>query len=153
MEDASNSDGHYLRNSLRLEVLPKLKELNPRLLEAMGRCASIMRDEENFWNLRLAGLWGRLVDEESRPGQLLIDRNGLKSLTAAEQRRLIYEALLRIRRQRAGTPEPLTLTGVDTVIAMLAEPTHKGLDLPGGLRAALSREQLVLTLASRFTKA
>ena len=152
MEDASNNDDHYLRNCLRLEVLPKLKELNPRLLEAMGRCASILRDEENYWTLRLTGLWTKLVDEKSRPGQLLIDRSGLESLTTAEKRRLIYEAFLMIRRQRTGTPEPLTLAGVEMVIAMLAEPAHKGLDLPGGLRAVLSRERLALSLASRFTK-
>ena len=152
VEDASNNDGHYLRNALRLDILPKLKELNPRLLEAMGRTSAIMRDEEHFWKLRLDELWTSLVDAHSRPGQLLIDRLQLENLTLAEKRRIIYECFLHIWRRRPGSPEPLTLAGVDSAIYMLSAAEHKGLDLPGGLRAELNRRNLVLSLASRLTR-
>lgn len=150
VDDASNIDGHYLRNALRLDILPKLKELNPRLLEATGRFASIRRGEEFFWTRRIAELWPQLVDTQSRPGKLLIDRHSLENLTLAEKRRMIYESFLYIRRLRPGYPGPLTLAGVDSAINMLSETDHKGLDLPGGLRAELNSRNLVLSLASRL---
>lgn len=150
VEDASNADGHYLRNALRLDILPRLKELNPRLLDAMGRFASIRRGEEIFWARRLAELWPQLVDIKSRPDKILIDRQALENLTLAEKRRMIYESFLYIWRLRPGYPGPLTLAGVDSAIKMLSEAEHKGLDLPGGLRAELDSRNLVLSLASRL---
>lgn len=148
--DESNNDDHYLRNAIRLDVLPRLKELNPRILEAIGRASSIMRNEEEFWEARLAALWRDMVDEPADGPRLSIERQKLETLTIAEKRRLIYEFFTKIRAYRPGLPEPLSLAGVDTVLAMLAQDRHRGLDLPGGLRAELEPKRLILSLASRF---
>lgn len=152
VEDASNQDASYLRNAVRLEIMPKLQELNPRFLEAVGRTALILRDEEDFWKRRLACLWADIADENISSGGIGLNRKLLAALTTAEKRRLIYEAFLKVRRTRSGFPEPPTLAGVETVLAMLDEARHRGLDLPGGLRAALNSDALIITLASRLGK-
>ena len=150
VEDLSNLDGRYLRNALRSDIIPRLLRLNPRLIEALGRSALVLRGEEDFWAAHLAGLWADLVTEET-PARFTVDRRGLSRLTAAEQRRLIYEILNKIWLTRPKAGEPLGFASVETVRSMLARARHSGLDLPGGLRAALTAEAVHFSLASRLT--
>ncbi|MFH5806260.1 tRNA lysidine(34) synthetase TilS [Alienimonas sp. DA493] len=44
-DDPTNATAAYARNRLRLDVLPRLEELNPRVREAVGRLAAAARDE------------------------------------------------------------------------------------------------------------
>ena len=150
VEDLSNNDRHYLRNAVRQDVAPILRRLNPGLVQALGRTAAILRGEEDFWAGHLADLWARMVDDSQMPETIRIDRKALRELSLAEQRRLIYEGLLRIWRGRDLAGEPLSFTGVETVLSMLAQTRHPGLDLPGGVRAEVSAGSLCLSLASRF---
>lgn len=149
VEDLSNQDDHYLRNALRNDLVPRLRRLNPRFIEALGRTARVMRGEEDFWAVHLAGLLAELVLEEA-PARLSVDRRGLTRLMPAEQRRLIYEVLNKIWRTRPGASEPLSFAGVETVRSMLDQNRHPGLDLPGGVRASLTAEAVHFSLASRL---
>ncbi len=45
-EDASNSDSYYLRNKLRLQVMPVLEEINPEVISAMQHHAKLMTEYE-----------------------------------------------------------------------------------------------------------
>lgn len=47
-EDSSNLKTDYLRNYLRIEIIPKLKELNPSLLKTYERSARIMAQHETL---------------------------------------------------------------------------------------------------------
>ena len=44
--DPSNLETHYLRNKIRLELLPQLKKYQPRIVEILGQTAEIMRNDE-----------------------------------------------------------------------------------------------------------
>ena len=44
--DSTNLSGEYARNRIRLEVLPVLKELNPRAVEALNRAAALQRQQQ-----------------------------------------------------------------------------------------------------------
>lgn len=151
VEDMSNNDDHYLRNAVRNDIIPRLLRLNPRFIEALGRTSLVLRGEENFWTAHLAGLWARLVTEE-KPGQFSVDRQGLSHLSKAEQRRLIYEILNRIWLTRPLPGEPLSSAGIETVLSMLVNIRHPGLDLPGGLRAVVSPGAVRFSLASRLVQ-
>lgn len=54
VEDASNADPTFARNKLRLQVLPLLRELNPRLEESLGETIQRLRDDNNYLNARAA---------------------------------------------------------------------------------------------------
>ncbi len=162
VEDDSNQDRRYLRNAVRHDLLPRLLNLNPRLVEALTRTSAIIRTEEDFWQNHLARLHSEAVTEDG-PTRLRLDRRVLESLHPAERRRLIYRALLHIQTARLRRPpstetpspattgsEPLTFAGVETVLEMLRQPRHPGLDLPGGLRAEVTRDALLLSPASRL---
>ncbi len=45
-EDASNRDSYYLRNKLRLHVMPVLEEINPEVISAMQHHAKLMSGYE-----------------------------------------------------------------------------------------------------------
>ncbi len=93
VEDGSNQDGRYRRNALRLELIPKIKELNPRFAEAVGRMSVVLRGEEDFWRAHLDRLWSLTVTADSAEANTItLSRAALENLSLAERRRLIYEA-------------------------------------------------------------
>jgi len=149
LEDESNDDRRFRRNAVRKELLPSLRRWNPRLLEALGRSAALMRAEEDFWQSRLAELWPRAVLAESQAG-IEMDRHFLALLSLAERRRLVYAGLTRIQRARNLINEPVTFAAVETALNLAAEGRRRGEDLPGGVRASAEGPVLRLTVASRL---
>ncbi len=149
IEDLSNQDPRHPRNALRRDVLPALARLNPRLPETMGRLARILRAEEDFWDVRLGRLWDRAVIVEAQD-RVTLSRRVLDELTLAERRRLIYKVLRRLQRGRSRPGEPVSFESVDTALDLLGQRRHRGLDLPGGLRAEVDPNELRLSPASRF---
>ncbi len=48
IEDSSNDEDIYLRNRLRHKVIPQLKELNPRFVEAASETAELLAEDEAY---------------------------------------------------------------------------------------------------------
>jgi tRNA(Ile)-lysidine synthase len=149
LEDESNEAPRFRRNEVRSKLLPELKQYNPRLLEALGRSAALLRAEEDFWRIRLAELWPRVVLAE-KPAEIEMDRRLLAGLSLAERRRLVQAGLIRIQRALDLINEPVTFAAVETALGLAAEDRRRGLDLPGGVRASAEGPILRLSMASRL---
>ena len=54
-EDASNQDMAFVRNRVRQEVMPKLRELNPAIEMVLSETAEIARAEEEYWREVVCG--------------------------------------------------------------------------------------------------
>lgn len=54
VEDSTNADTAYLRNKLRLEIIPQLRKLNPRLTESISSTVKTLRADNDFLNARAA---------------------------------------------------------------------------------------------------
>jgi tRNA(Ile)-lysidine synthase len=52
-EDSSNASNKYLRNKLRLEVIPKLKETNPQLLQNFNKTITHLQDTRTIIDDRI----------------------------------------------------------------------------------------------------
>ena len=52
-EDSSNDETKYLRNKLRHDVIPKLKEINPLLLQNFARTQAYLRDSKEIVDDRI----------------------------------------------------------------------------------------------------
>lgn len=63
-EDASNQSTKYERNKIRLEVIPILKELNPKLLENLNQNTSYLRDTEAIYETGLSKNLQRVVEQK-----------------------------------------------------------------------------------------
>jgi tRNA(Ile)-lysidine synthase len=78
-EDSSNSSIKYARNKLRLEVIPKLKELNPSLEETFAANQRRMAELEELLQLQVETLRKELMPE-SAEGQMVIALAKLQAL-------------------------------------------------------------------------
>lgn len=78
-EDGSNASVKYARNKIRLEVIPKLKELNPLLEETFGNNSRRFKEIEDFLNLEVERLRTELF-KSSEGADIRIPLESLKEL-------------------------------------------------------------------------
>lgn len=124
-EDPSNRDRGFLRNRVRLDVVPRILEENPNFPQAMGRLAALGRIERDFES-HLAE--GRLQERESG---LFLDGRELAALHPALRLRLYKRAL-----DRLGPGQTL----LDNLLNLDAAATGAVVQFPGGKTAEVTRE-------------
>ena len=64
-EDSSNSSSKYLRNKLRHEVVPKLKEINPQLLQNFGKTLGYLKDSNTIIEDRIEAVSNTIINHVS----------------------------------------------------------------------------------------
>ncbi len=90
-EDPTNQDPTYTpRNLLRWEILPRLKQLNPRVLEALSRAAETLAAEDAFLESQLDAWWSRYARLMGQAVRL--ERAALLALPLALRRRALRRA-------------------------------------------------------------
>ncbi len=119
-EDPSNADRAFTRNRLRHDILPALRQMNPRLDDALSRLADTAAAEEDFWLGHIEGLRERLYDDGCWPVAELV------TLHAAERRRLLMALL---QEQGGGEVEAEHVLALEQLL-LSARPQAR-LDLPG----------------------
>lgn len=96
-EDATNADLKFTRNRVRHELLPLLEgNYNPAIAEVLTGTAEIAREEQQYWDGKVAALWEECAADLSvTAGELRFsfDRERFRNLHVAEQRRLVEYAL------------------------------------------------------------
>lgn len=115
VEDSSNRDPLFSRNRLRLEVLPVLRELNPRFDEAALRTASLLEQDEDC----LSGLAEAFIREQLRDGAL--PQKAFADLHPAVASRVL----------RLLCPRSLSRGRVLDLLALSRGTERKTVDVPG----------------------
>lgn len=91
-QDISNFKPVYLRNRIRLELLPLLaKEYNPGIRSSLVRLGRIMRDENGFMEERVQEFWDRLVISGTG-SEIIFSLTGFLQAHPALKRRLLRKA-------------------------------------------------------------
>ncbi len=143
--DPTNLKTDYLRNRLRLELMPKLREYNPNVTETLARGARIMRDEDDFLDSQAAGALDGLTCEE-QDWLISLDLRGMMGLHPAMKRRVVRLAVERL----AGGLLGVGFGHVEDALALLAEGgTGRGHDLPNGVRVELSYDHALFYLPEK----
>lgn len=90
VEDSTNTDEAYTRNRLRAQVLPVLRELNPRFTESAGETIALLRRDNDFLNARAAEacLHARWAEDD-----LVIEARYIADLPAAIAPRAVRRLL------------------------------------------------------------
>lgn len=126
-EDASNRDLSFLRNRVRHEILPMIRDrLNPRADEALARAADLLEADEAWLEACLDEFEAEVCPAD-RPGEM--DAARLAGLPLAAQRRLVRRWLV----GQGVDPATLGFAALARVLS-LAE-SHEGsarVPLPGG---------------------
>ena len=103
-EDSSNADTTLLRNRVRHEILPQLAEINPNIVETLGRTAQILAGEaERLRTMdpqRLAGLCleplfsvAKATAATTAIHRVVLDLQKFLALEIADQRGVLRQAL------------------------------------------------------------
>jgi tRNA(Ile)-lysidine synthase len=131
-EDSSNSEIVFMRNRVRHELLPMLKEsFNPDVIEALCNLAEVARVEDEFWTPATAEAFVHCVDQGR------IDSDRFRNLPLAVRRRVIR--LAGIQRGVA-----MDFAHTERVLDLLAKGSNqeRAVELPNGFRAVQSGHEL-----------
>ena len=135
-EDRTNRDPAYLRNAVRLQLMPEMERLSPGCGERLARTAALLGEENRAMN-READAWLR-----ERSGEDWLDAEALKSRPPALQRRILR------RWWNTWGPERKE-RGLDAAqteaLRELLDRDGGSVNLPGGLKGVRGRRFLHLT--------
>jgi tRNA(Ile)-lysidine synthase len=139
--DASNLSRAYLRNRVRLDLLPHLtRSYNPRLAQTIWRTQSLLQEDERFLARDTAAAWDR-VARPLAADCFALDLNQFFRLEEALQRRV-----LRLGVARLGGDVSLTSPQVTSLMALAGSDRSGGLISLGGAgeRVKVARAGAVL---------
>ncbi len=123
--DSSNQKEIYLRNRIRQELIPLLKEkYNPNLVEDLRRTAEILGEEEDFLEEQAESCFLPIEVK----GGLALEMSDLKKLPHALLRRVVRLAISHAR----GSISGVTFQHVDAVMQLMqSKGSSARIDLPG----------------------
>jgi len=134
--DATNDDPAYTRNHLRLEILPRLRALNPAVVEALGRTADIVRAESDLVQTLANDAWARLARSEA--GCLRLRRDAFADEPLAVQRRILRRAVAEL-----GVLSELSWAHIDAALRVACQSTVGArAGLPHGLQVRVDYDWL-----------
>jgi tRNA(Ile)-lysidine synthase len=120
--DASNQSRAYLRNRVRLDLLPHLtRSYNPRLAQTIWRTQGLLQEDERFLARDTAAAWDR-VARRLTDDCFALDLNRFFHLPPALQRRV-----LRLGVARLGANLTLTALQVAALMALAGSERSGGL--------------------------
>jgi tRNA(Ile)-lysidine synthase len=136
--DSSNISLSFLRNRIRLELLPILRSYNPGVDKALLRLADIAVDDISFIEEQTSLLWNELAREEG--GVIFLDMSKMVFLPRAIQRQVFRMAVKQLR----GNLKDIEADHIGTMMDFLSKPAGKKLCLPDGLTLSTEYGRLVL---------
>ena len=138
LEDSTNLSKAFLRNRVRLELLPLLRQYNPRIDFALLRLANSARHDseamEKFAEDALA------TGASAGPKRVLLSRRRLAGLPEALQRHAVRLAVRRL----VGDVREVHASHVEALVGALKRGTGHHLDLPRGLSLDVGYEEATL---------
>lgn len=141
--DSSNKTRKYLRNRIRLDLLPFLeKDYNPNISETLARTAGVMARDDKFIGGEARRAFSGLLKKRGKH-VVVLDRKGLKALDEALVVRVFLRAAAMLGRETG-----LYAPHVDSFLGLVkGKRPNAGHDLPGGLN--LLREYDDITLSTK----
>ena len=137
--DESNTQTTFMRNRIRLELIPLLKQYNPDIENTLIRLADLASEDSDFMEHQSAIMFAQTVASE---GPLLcLDAGRLRSVPLSLQRRVFRLALERAY----GSLKDIESDHVEALVSLLFSETGKSMSLPGGLTATNEHHRMVLT--------
>ena len=141
VQDESNLQTKYLRNRVRLRLLPQLEsEYNPALRDSLWRTSQIIGDEHDLITALAEKEWRTLAKEDDEDIHLTIE--SLSALPVALQREIFRLAI----EKKQGHIRGIQFIHVETLIesACTGQPGAVT-ELPGGIDVVKGYETLVFT--------
>jgi tRNA(Ile)-lysidine synthetase-like protein len=141
-EDATNRDTTFLRNRLRHETMPMLREINPRLTTLLRQLADVAATDNAYIEERLAA---EILPHLTRETDAIsLPRAVFQSLHPALQRRFVGWAVKELSDERDPAGYVHVVAAVE--LALRGQVGARSV-LPGGLHLRVDYEALVIERA------
>jgi tRNA(Ile)-lysidine synthase len=136
-EDATNRDTTRLRSRVRSDLMPVLREINPRFDEAIVRTLTVLADEDSMLDAAARQAGREIATVTS--SEISIDRGFFAALPRALQRRVVRV----LTRDAFPDSSRLEFEHIEAVCDG-ADDTSFARDLSGGLRAFVGYDRLII---------
>ncbi len=141
--DVTNSSEEYLRNRVRLSLLPSLEEINPSIRQGLRRLAANAAMDEGFLSMFAENWYESHVkrDAGSRPVLKVKDLRGLEDA--------IFYRVVRLAFAEAGLSSDIEAVHVKALArSVYANIGNKTVEFPGGYAAYINHGEVVFRNAS-----
>ncbi|MCH7641963.1 MAG: tRNA lysidine(34) synthetase TilS [Chloroflexi bacterium] len=144
--DVSNESTTFTRNRLRLNVMPELEAINPRVVESIARLADTASEELAALDEVIDGLWVRVLDHaDPAKRTVTLHRHHLLATPPALRRSLLRRAYSKA----AGSVTNLVRTHVMDMDRLVGAGAGRSIDLPDGMRFETRVDTVVLAPSGR----
>ena len=142
VSDRSNTDGRYLRNRIRHQLLPELKEsYSPKTSDVINRLSGILRDENRWMESIIDPIVADTVVDGGEHFQVLSVPK-LTRLHVAAKRRVLRRTICRI----LGDLKKISFAHIDAIDRLLeAGSADRVLHLPRRVLVVRSKERLTIS--------
>jgi tRNA(Ile)-lysidine synthase len=137
--DVSNKNTGFLRNRIRLELLPALRTYNDRFDEALLKLARSAGESISFLEAEAHHQWQKLAEHDENT--VYLSRAKLSSLHPSLQKQLFRMAIEKV----VDSLKDIESVHLEEMREFLRKPTGKLLQLPHGLRLYSDYSYLILT--------
>jgi tRNA(Ile)-lysidine synthase len=138
--DSSNLKKNYLRNKIRLSLIPMLRELNPNIIETLSRTAEIFGEEERYFEIIVAKTLMKLISRKTDT------RIELFLAPFEIMNKVIMRRVLRKAMDETGSLRGINFIHIEDIIELIknGNPGDR-LYLPKGIRIIKEYSTLILT--------
>lgn len=139
--DSSNLKREYIRNKIRLSLIPIMKEINPNIIETLSRTASIFREEERYFEIIVGKTLMRLVSRKS-DSRIELFLSPMEFMDKVILRRVLRKAIEGTKGLRG-----ISFFHIEDIIDLIRNGRRGSrLYLPKGVRVIKDYSTLVLTV-------
>ncbi|SMB86222.1 tRNA(Ile)-lysidine synthase [Desulfonispora thiosulfatigenes DSM 11270] len=141
-QDPTNEQKIYLRNKIRLDLIPYLqKELNPNIVEALLKLENIVEVDNKFLENYTKKIKKEVLSS-SQNDNIIIDLEKFNKLDLAIKRRILRDIYQNLRKDTQG----LSYHHVENIIELsLNKKGAKSINLPQGIIVKKSYTSLIFT--------
>ncbi len=143
-EDSSNNDTRFLRNRIRLNLLPSLEEqYNPAIRKSLLRTASILREDDTLLQKITEQSYPKLVHNKeaicadgSPVNTLILELSGFQQEPLSIRRRIVEKICINLQTQ-------ISFQKIQMILDLCGKAHNGELHLSNGLRANKEEDRVI----------
>jgi tRNA(Ile)-lysidine synthase len=143
--DSSNLKTDYLRNKIRLELMPLLEEQQPQLTRLLAQIAEILRDEDEYLD-KIAEAWLKAELKRTPDNSYEFSAPSFLTLPLALRRRVIRNVIGKVKKDL----RRISWDHIEAIQRLSqAEKPQATLDLPGRLTVKRTYDHLSFSASAK----
>lgn len=147
IEDSTNKETVFLRNKIRLELLPELKTYNPKIHTTLARTADILRVEQDYINTSGMREFKRICS--SMGAEIISDLREYKALHRALRFFILRHSIETVKENIYGISSHHIITADEF---LLSESASGEIEFPAGITIAKGYNYFLVTTKLELSK-